>query len=448
MRVVILGCGLTGMCAALRLKESGPHAEIVILEKEGKPGGLLRTTRNNEHYWDHGVFFFRSHNYMLKLLPDLFQVVPEGILQKIWLEDAIRDFPLDKGMLKTFSKPALLGVAFDYLYSFIRCSLGWDGQSVKDWLRYRIGSKLLQHSRLDQYVTKMQGLPASQISSTIGETRLQGINEMTRPLQLMRVVLFSSQKVRQRKQTDIYDVYPYQGGIGRIAEEVSRLCEERGVRIVYGSPVQRITPVGDIGYDVQTGDAKEPATCRADYVISTIPLEELATASKDRLSKNALACARDLSYLNLKLIFLVIKRPSIAHDFFVLYSFEPNHAWKRLLAAAQPGGMTAVTIEIGFKPENGVPGPDVDEAVIRQVTEEVRLFSRAEIVEQHTAVVNRAYPVYRLGFEKKVQQLAQELESPRFRLAGRQGRFLYVSTPGAIQSGHEAAEKILAAETS
>lgn len=443
MRIVILGCGLSGMCAALRLRDSGLDSEIVILEKEGKPGGLLQTTRINGHYWDHGVFLFLSNNYMLNLLPDLLQVIPEGSQQKIWLEGSIRDFPLDKGMLKTLSKPVLLGIAFDYIYSLVRCWLGCDGKSVQDWMRYRITSKLLRFSRLDQYVTKMQGLPATQISATIGETRLQGLHEATRPLQLMRLVLSSRRKMQQRMQP--YEFYPYHGGIGRISEEMSRLCDERSIRIICGSPVQRVVPVGDAGYEVQTGNGEASATYCADYVISTIPLEELAAASKDRLSEYALACAKDLSYLNLKLMFLLINRPSIFHDFFVLYSFEPHHRWKRLLAVAQPGGMTTVTIEIGFKPEDGLPGPDVDEAVIRQLTDEVRLFSRDEIVEQHTAVVNRAYPVYRLEFEKNVRRLMEELESSTFRVAGRQGRFLYVSTPGSIQSGHEAAEKILAA---
>jgi protoporphyrinogen oxidase len=60
-------------------------------------------------------------------------------------------------------------------------------------------------------------------------------------------------------------------------------------------------------------------------------------------------------------------------------------------------------------------------------------------------LVHRAYPVYKLGFEEKVQGLMAELESTRLRLAGRQGRFLYVTTPGAIASGHEAADQVLQA---
>jgi protoporphyrinogen oxidase len=105
--------------------------------------------------------------------------------------------------------------------------------------------------------------------------------------------------------------------------------------------------------------------------------------------------------------------------------------------------MTALTVEVGFQPGSLPPGPEIDEMIIQQLTEEVQLFNRDEITARHSALVHRAYPVYKLGFEQKVQGLIQELESPRLRLAGRQGRFLYVTTPGAIASGQEAADQIL-----
>ena len=97
-------------------------------------------------------------------------------------------------------------------------------------------------------------------------------------------------------------------------------------------------------------------------------------AAREQLSDQAWADAQDLSYLDLKLIFLLVKRPRIIHDFFVLYSFEPHHPWKRLLALSLPGGMTALTVEVGFQPEAGPPGPEIDDRVIQQLTEEVQLF--------------------------------------------------------------------------
>lgn len=447
MKIAILGGGVTGMCTSLRLQEAGPEtiSEIVILEEKPHPGGLLQTTRQNGCWWDHGVFYFRWDNYLRQLLPEVFQPIAGGMLQRAWLAGGMRDFPMDKGMLRRQSKIALLGVAVDYLYSYIRCSLGLEGANLQDWLRYRLTSRLLSLSRLDLYVTKMQGLPATELSPTLGKRRLANIHHMTRPGRILRIILSSSRKIREAMQQHNPDIYPFQGGVGLISQKLAELCQARGVRCTYGARVQRVIRKGDAGYEIHYDGPQGPAVYQADYAISTIPLEELAGAARDQLSDRAWADAQDLSYLDLKLIFLLIRRPSILHEFFVLYSFEPHHPWKRLLALALPGGMTAITVEVGFQPGTAPPGPEMDDRVIQQLTEEVQLFGREEIVAQHSALVHRAYPVYRLGFEQKVQGLIGELESPRLRLAGRQGRFLYVTTPGAIDSGHAAADQILQA---
>lgn len=447
MKIAILGGGLTGMCASLRLQEAGSEAisEIVILEEKLHPGGLLQTTRHNSYWWDNGVFYFRWENYLRQLLPEVFQPIAGGMLQRAWLAGDLRDFPLDKGLLRRQSKLALLGVACDYLYSYIRCSLGWDGANLRDWLRYRLTSRLLALSRLDLYVTKMQGLPVTELSPTLGEQRLANIHQFTRPGRILRTILSSSRRIREKMQQHNPDIYPFQGGVGLITQKLADLCAARGVRLICGARVSQVIRKGEAGYEIHYEGPQGPAVYQADYAISTLPLEELARAARDQLSDQAWAYAQDLSYFDLKLIFLLVKRPSIVHEFFVLYSFEPQHPWKRLLALALPGGVTAVTVEVGYKPEDGPPGPETDAAIIQQLTEEVKLFTRDEIAAQSSALVRRAYPVYKLGFEQKVQGLMAELESPRLRLAGRQGRFLYVTTPGAIESGHAAADQILTA---
>ncbi len=44
-RVAIIGGGITGLAAAHRLGELEPRAQVLILESEGRPGGVLRTVR-------------------------------------------------------------------------------------------------------------------------------------------------------------------------------------------------------------------------------------------------------------------------------------------------------------------------------------------------------------------------------------------------------------------
>jgi hypothetical protein len=109
----------------------------------------------------------------------------------------MRNFPLDKGLLRRLSKLSLIGIAIDYLYSYLRYSLGCDGTNLEDWMRYRLTAPLLRLSKLDQYIIKMQGLPVTQLSPVLGEQRLRDIHEMNRPGRILRILLFSSKKMRE-----------------------------------------------------------------------------------------------------------------------------------------------------------------------------------------------------------------------------------------------------------
>lgn len=125
------------------------------------------------------------------------------------------------------------------------------------------------------------------------------------------------------------------------------------------------------------------------------------------------------------------------------YTLENHHPWKRLLCLALPEGLNAVTVEVAFNPNISQVDPNVEDIIAKQLTEELGLFAAGEIMMRGSTLVRRAYPIYRLGFEEKVRAIMAELESERLRLAGRQGRFLYVTTPGAIQIAREAANQIV-----
>lgn len=439
MKIAILGGGLTGLCAALRLKEASLPAtpEVIVLEERPLPGGLLQSTYQSDYWWDNGVFFFNQSNYLCQLLPDLFQPVADQAT-KAWLKDGIYNFPLLKQ-----SKLSLLRGAFDYVYSYIRCTLGWDGVNLHDWLRYRLTARLLKLSGLETYLTKLQGLPPSELSPRIGELRLPMVHEMTRPGRTLLAFFATQRKIKEMKMKRDPVVYPFGAGVGEISGRLTELCRAKGVRIISGAKVTELIredgAVLEIHYDGPNG----PEVYRANFGISTIPLEEVALACKPGLSAKSLASARQLEYMDLKLFFFIVNRPLIFHQFFILYSLENYHPWKRLLCMALPNGLNAVTVEVTFNHHTGQVAENLEDIIIKQLSEELRLFEPGEIMVRQSAVVHRAYPVYRLGFEEKVKTVMDEVESARLRLAGRQGRFLYVSTPGAIKSAIEAADEII-----
>ncbi|WP_043651515.1 FAD-dependent oxidoreductase, partial [Nocardia thailandica] len=43
MRIAVVGGGVSGLVAAYRLRQRFPDADIVVLERSGRAGGVLRT---------------------------------------------------------------------------------------------------------------------------------------------------------------------------------------------------------------------------------------------------------------------------------------------------------------------------------------------------------------------------------------------------------------------
>lgn len=176
-----------------------------------------------------------------------------------------------------------------------------------------------------------------------------------------------------------------------------------------------------------------------------MPLDDLATACRPWVSDESLAAAATLRYMDLKLAFFTLRRISRSDRYLTVYSFDPHHPWKRLVARRLPDHLTSVLVEITFDPRNGEPQDDLLDQVQRQLTEELKLFASDDIVLCHTATVRNAYPIYDIGFDTRVKRIIRELERERLRTAGRQGRFLYTSTPGVIQTALDAADAILRA---
>lgn len=442
MRVAVLGAGITGLIAALQVKEANlpDVTEVAVLEEKSYPGGLLQTTRHKQYWWDNGVFLFRGSNYLNELLPDLFR--PLELVQKVWLRGALHEFPLAKDLFWSQRKTALAWAACDYIYSYARTRLGWDGANLHDWLRYRLTNLLLKVSQLEVYIEKMQGNRPGQLSPLFGEHRLQGIHDMTRPDRLFRIATTSPRQMKRIIMQRDPDTYPFVGGVGKISEGLAQLCMSKGITIAYGAELKELIR-RESGLELHYQHEMSAKTLTAAYVISTVPIEVLAAALNPPMSKRCQNHIRELSYMDLRLVFLIVNRKVIVHDFFVLYSFEPQYKWKRLLAFSLPDGHTAVTVEIAYRSGTGKGLDGIDSEVVRQLTEDLKLFEPSEVLEQHTTTVQRAYPIYRLGFEKKLKEIISELESERLRLAGRQGRFIYVTTPGAVGSGIEQANKVL-----
>ena len=72
MRTIILGAGLSGITTAYFLQQKEKDGEIILLEKEDRPGGLCRSIRKDGYIYDIGPhILFSKDKEMLSLMLDV-----------------------------------------------------------------------------------------------------------------------------------------------------------------------------------------------------------------------------------------------------------------------------------------------------------------------------------------------------------------------------------------
>ena len=443
-RVAVIGAGVTGMCAALHLKESALASEldVTILERGSRPGGLLQSSHLGDYWWDNGAFFFYvPQNYLVRRLPDLFDPI-QNFGWQVWLRGRFYSFPFRlREMVSMLNPLELLGAGLEFVWNDILTRPSLNPPDLRHWLNARLPRVLVRKTNLETYVAKLQGFPLDQLSPRLGVRRLGEIRDLADASRVLRIVRRQLAGTRSDERQRV--TVTCNTGVGSISRRLAELCRSRGVDITCDARVVEVErrASGDLGIRYETPNGSQ--AIRADYVVSTIPLARLAGIITPRISARNLESALQLRHMNIRLVFLIINRPKVKFGYYTLYSFMPEHCWKRLVARSLPNGQTSIMVELAYEASRPDPGPEAIPLVIRDLADEIGLFRREDVALTHTALQPYAYPIYQPGFETRSNEIMDEIQSARLLTVGRQGTFRYDNTPDNATSGITAARRII-----
>ncbi len=442
MQIIIIGSGVAGMFAALRLAEAqSTHIDkITIIEKTDSPGGLIKVHSENGYFWDTGIFIFPEMNPLNEHCPELLDEILKTnqitfIKNKFYnLTQLIKDSARALSFLKK------LHFAIDYTYSYIRTVLRLTEKNLFTWIRYRVTKLLYDDTQLEIYLKKLQGMPTKELSSLIGWERIDFIHHNTRPVYISRM-LFGRPK--KPKKPPIKRYYPFKRGVGVLSGKIADLCVNNGVVFEYNCNVKEISREESGSYSVTCRKGDADVKFESTHVISTMPLNNTVKIFKKPFSDNVIQSAESLKFMNLLIIHYMLDKHVEDQHYHIRYSFEPYHKWKRILFLPIEGNKCSMNIEITFVPGSITIDDKLFEEIEQQIIDDLQLFTKDQIIMKTSSVIPNAYPVYVNGFDKAVKSIRSELESDSFRLAGRQGRFCYINSNIAIAQGQEAADLIL-----
>lgn len=280
-QVVVIGAGLGGLSAAIRLASQG--LKVQLFERNAAPGGKMNFVRQNGFCFDTGPSLLT----LPFVVDDLFQFAGykrEEILEFVPIQPICRYFWPDETTLDAFTSPSKMQVSLEklseqdaanypafseytrkiydltaniFLFNPIR---EWD--KLAKWENFKILPRIFQIDPL--------------------RTMHQGIRRFFKHPQIVqlfdRYATYNGSNPYQAPAT--LNIIPHveyglgsfyvQGGMYRLVEALVWLAKEVGVEIHFNQPVQKILHENRKITGVQIGSEK----IRADYVISNADVVE------------------------------------------------------------------------------------------------------------------------------------------------------------------------------
>ena len=395
--IVILGAGITGLSAAYYLSKD---YKVTVIEKESFLGGSAASFDYNGFVLDYGPH--KIYTELPGILEEIQNVVPLMKVEKrnsIYLKGNYYDFPLKISQIATKMPFTALKAGFDIM---LKPFTKRKDDSYENFLINRFGKTLYNLSFRD-YALKVWGSNPQELDRELAKRRVavSGI------FALIKSVLFKDNK----KISAEYFYYP-EHGIKQLIDSIeSRIKKNKG-KIIRRTSVSEINLKNNQVKSIKFGKQR----IKPDYVISTIPLDNLAKLVSRECR---------ISYQKLNILYFILKKQRALKDCWIFFPekrfiFQRVSEQKAFSTYTSPKDKTTVMVETTQDVNDGLI-----KAIIKQL-EAAKILKVDEIEEYFVKSIDKAYPIYRKGFMKELFPCIQFIEGiDNFYLLGRQGLFNY-----------------------
>jgi len=500
MNAVIVGAGPAGLTAAYELL-TRTGIRPIIVEGSRQLGGLSQTVNHHGNRLDIGGhrFFSKSDRVMewwFRFLPlqktdgtpapiayqgktASLEAAPKGpdpdvedrvmLLRsrksRIFYSRKFFDYPIRLN-LESLRKLGLLRTTA-ILLSYLKASLfpPKKVETLEEFFISRFG-RILYETFFKSYTEKVWGVPCSALSAEWGAQRVKTLSISRAIGHALRDVLPSwSRKERARVETSLIDQFLYpKYGPGQLWETVAREVQElggilhRGLRVtgigVHGGKVSSVESVSDGG---------KVHRFPADYVFSTMPIQDLVRAMDPPPPPEVRQISEGLVYRDFLTVGLLLRKMSVGNvgdrgtikDNWI-YIHDPSVEAGRLQIfnnwspyMVQDPSRIWVGVEY-FCDEGDRIWSRSDREMAVHALGELRALGLTEDLEPLDSVVIRmkkAYPAYRGSYDR-FPELREHLDSiENLFLIGRNGMHRYNNQDHSMLTAMLAVDNILEGRT-
>lgn len=311
-RVVVVGAGVGGLAAAARLARQG--FEVQVVEKTGAPGGRCGRLRVDGFTWDLGP--------TIVLMPEVFEETFRALGRRI--EDYLTLLKCEPNYRLHFRDGS------DVTFTSELCAMGRELERVEPgsyarYLAFLAQGRVQYRTSLDHLVGRnyagITDYLSPRVLARIFQVRAHrrmysDVSRYFRDDRLRAAMTFQTMYlgVSPFESPAVYGLLPFtelgvgiwfpKGGLYAIPQALERLALEEGVRIHYGTPVERILTEGGraTGVRLQGGEVMEAdaVLCNADLPYAYEKLLDPEATTLKRREKLRYTSSGYMLYLGLR----------------------------------------------------------------------------------------------------------------------------------------------------
>ncbi len=416
--VVIIGAGVSGLCAAYMLKKRGVN--VTVLEKDSEPGGTMKTLHNG------GWLIEAGPNSALETTPLFQQLFDELEITNRRLyasEEASNRYIVRKGKLHALPMSPS---------AFLKSRLwSWNGkirllkepfvgrakreETVAEFVRRRLGNEFLDYA-INPFVAGVYAGNPEQLSVQTAFPKLYALEEKYGGLMKGMVLGRKDRKQRAEKAKDRARLFSFTGGLEVFPKAIA---ERLGNSVKLDSAVDRIIPVRAGRFPVYTVSYKHDNiqfTTEANAVVLATPAYGAAAIVRP-IDPAMAATLESIYYPPVVEVFLGFRQEDIKRPLdgfgFLVPEVERRKTLGTIWSSAlfpnrAPAGTTALTTFVG-----GARQPELttssDEQIMDIVLSELRSIMEIDGSPVYSKIIRweRAIPQYNLGYYKILKAIEQ-----------------------------------------
>ncbi len=443
--IVIIGAGPAGLTAAYELSKAGVTS--TVLEKDDTVGGLARTVNYRGYHFDIGGHrFFTKVTLVEQMWREVLgsNLIRRSRLSRIYYRGKFFYYPLR-------AINALLNLG---LWETLRCVASYGRARLfprkpeddfATWVINRFGRRLFEIF-FKTYTEKVWGIPCAKIQAEWAAQRIKGLSLSS----AIKNALFGELgKSKQEVIKTLIDEFDYpRHGPGMMWTHTKALVEERGSRVVFNAPVERIYWREGAVEAVEAGGSIYPLG----HLISSMPVRELIEKLTPTPPEELLQAAGNLHYRDFLTVALVVNKKDLFPDNWI-YVHDKNVKLGRIQnfnnwspEMVPDPSTTCLGLEYFCFEGDGL-WTSSDKELIELGKRELGLLGLvdpADVIDGAVVRMTKAYPVYDGGYEAAIDEMRRFLRRvPNLQLVGRNGMHRYNNQDHSMLTAILAARNIL-----